>query len=404
MPMTKDDPFVGLPAVARPLCNKCPFADCGRPRHRPVLGSLPTQPAIGVLVGEGPGEVEVQTGRPFTGPTGRALDVHLADQGLPRSRLAIINATACLPPTGFKTPASLSAATKCCAPLFNEQARRLRNLPALGMGSAAGQAWSGKKRAVQGGKNVARGFVRPSPVAAEGQAGASSQWILTWHPSFALFKSPWNRGEFLADLARFGRLVRGELEAEPIVIPATPKNLASLIEEQRDLKQPLACDIETGPGRGMPAHTGKDPTRASLRCIGFGSVTRGLVFMAGEQSPLVRATLKDPALTKVFMNGEFFDKPVLKRHVFPVVNTVDIREKRYVLAPESRLSLGYQASLYCDVPPWKEEEGEGEDEAGKGHRRWDTDDVNALKKYCAWDCVITARINRAEDAELEAHS
>jgi hypothetical protein len=153
----------------------------------------------------------------------------------------------------------------------------------------------------------------------------------------------------------------------------------------------------------MPDYSGKDPMRASLRCTGFGSPTRGLVFMAGENSPLVRRTLADPALSKVFMNGWHFDEPVLRRHVFPVTNQQDIREKRYVLAPESRLSLGYNASLYCDFPPWKETEGEGEDSSGKGHSRWATKDLDALRYYCALDCIATARINVALDRELEEH-
>jgi hypothetical protein len=138
--------------------------------------------------------------------------------------------------------------------------------------------------------------------------------------------------------------------------------------------------------------------------VGFGSVTRGLSFLAGGQSPTIRTVLRDPVVEKVFHNGAYFDIPVLRRHVFTVVNAVDTREKRFVLAPESRLSLAYLASLYTDMAPWKEQEGEGEDDSGKGHAQWETKDLNALRRYNAIDAVVTARCNLAMDKELEAHS
>lgn len=86
------------------------------------------------------------------------------------------------------------------------------------------------------------------------------------------------------------------------------------------------------------------------------------------------------------------------------MNQEDTREKRFVLAPESRLSLAYLASLYCDFEPWKETEGEGEDESSKGHMRWESTDLDALRRYNALDTVVTQRCNIALDKELENHT
>jgi DNA polymerase len=48
-----------------------------------------------MLVGQGPGVVEEQTGRPFAGPAGRLLDQALAEAGLQRERLWLTNVIKC---------------------------------------------------------------------------------------------------------------------------------------------------------------------------------------------------------------------------------------------------------------------------------------------------------------------
>jgi uracil-DNA glycosylase len=48
-----------------------------------------------MLVGQGPGVVEEQTGRPFAGPAGRLLDQALAEVGLDRDKLWLTNVIKC---------------------------------------------------------------------------------------------------------------------------------------------------------------------------------------------------------------------------------------------------------------------------------------------------------------------
>lgn len=48
-----------------------------------------------VLVGEGPGEQEDQTGRPFVGRAGQLLDKALAENGLDRTKVYIANTVKC---------------------------------------------------------------------------------------------------------------------------------------------------------------------------------------------------------------------------------------------------------------------------------------------------------------------
>lgn len=71
-------------------------------RSRFVPGVGPDDAAI-ALVGEAPGEKEVEQGEPFAGPAGRRLDSVLADLGVDRSELYVTNVVKVRPPEN-RTP------------------------------------------------------------------------------------------------------------------------------------------------------------------------------------------------------------------------------------------------------------------------------------------------------------
>jgi uracil-DNA glycosylase family protein len=72
-------------------CPGCPNKDT---RLRVVFGEGEVQANV-MLVGQGPGVVEEQTGRPFAGPSGRLLDQALAEAGLKRDVLWLTNVIKC---------------------------------------------------------------------------------------------------------------------------------------------------------------------------------------------------------------------------------------------------------------------------------------------------------------------
>jgi uracil-DNA glycosylase len=72
-------------------CPGCPNRDT---RHRVVFGEGDVNAKV-MLVGQGPGIIEEQTGRPFAGPSGRLLDQALAEVGLERSKLWLTNVIKC---------------------------------------------------------------------------------------------------------------------------------------------------------------------------------------------------------------------------------------------------------------------------------------------------------------------
>lgn len=78
-------------ASAASVCVACPLA---ARRTKVVFGEgNPASPLV--LVGEGPGETEDLTGRPFVGRAGQMLDRALIDNGLSREHVYICNTVKC---------------------------------------------------------------------------------------------------------------------------------------------------------------------------------------------------------------------------------------------------------------------------------------------------------------------
>lgn len=334
-------------------CANCPFAKDGKPPHRPVLGEFNSEKPIAILVGEGPGESEVEANRPFVGTTGRQLDKELQRANIPRHQTNVLNATACRPPVG-KTDQMLGRATKCCSALFKHlfvkaKAQRINEaIPILAMGKWAAAAVTGKAQATE----TSRGFIREDNV------------LITWHPTYAFFRNPWVKGDFEIDLVRFKRLIDGKLQATPeVIIDPTIADLHRLLQAIANNGNAVAVDIETGPEDGdHEGYTGKDPTRATLKTIALGTDTLAFAFkwpITNGIWDIVSGILVDPAITKVFHNGYWFDLRVLERYGIDVKNTMDTREMRRAICATSALSLRYLAQTYINgFPPWKEADDE----------------------------------------------
>ncbi len=209
--------------------------------------------------------------------------------------------------------------------------------------------------------------------------------ICSWTPAYAFFTAPYESGTFQADLGRFARLIRGQLEEPPkkIITNPTVSDVRRLVSSSKF----LACDIETAPEDGAGGWTGKDPTRARLKSVGLGTTTWAISRWWSGGAAVERAiaeVLADPRVTKVFHNGPWFDLRVLSRYGMAVNSWEDTRDLRRALSATSRLSLRYLGSIYTDFEPWKEE-----DEGEKGYEQ---SDKEKLLAYNGLDCVVTARI------------
>jgi DNA polymerase len=96
-------------------CTRC--EELATTRTQVVVGSGPTDARL-VVVGEAPGAVEDQTGVPFVGRSGQLLDRLLAEAGMPRDEVAVINTVKCRPP-GNRVPTR--AETANCRPWTSRQ-------------------------------------------------------------------------------------------------------------------------------------------------------------------------------------------------------------------------------------------------------------------------------------------
>lgn len=87
-----------------------------------------------MLIGEGPGEVEDQNGRPFVGPAGQKLDEVLASVGIMREEVYITNVVKCRPP-GNREP--LSEEMERCYPYLEAQIALINPQIILSLGNVS---------------------------------------------------------------------------------------------------------------------------------------------------------------------------------------------------------------------------------------------------------------------------
>ncbi|MCB2077428.1 MAG: UdgX family uracil-DNA binding protein [Novosphingobium sp.] len=169
-----------LDAIAEAIaaCRRCPI---GELENRAVMGEGPHGDAAFsglMIVGEQPGDQEDLTGRPFVGPAGQLLDVHLERAGIDRAQAYVTNAV-----KHFRfvqrgkrrlhqSPAAKEIDT--CRWWLESERELVRPRLVLAMGASAARGILGKTVSI----SKARGTPHPLP-------DGSELWI-TSHPSYLL--------------------------------------------------------------------------------------------------------------------------------------------------------------------------------------------------------------------------
>lgn len=98
-----------------------------------------------VLVGEGPGATEDETGRPFVGAAGQLLDAILGAIGLDRKDVFITNVVKCRPPQNRKP---LPDEIASCMPYLHRQLDIIKPKVILSLGGTAAEALLQKKQSL----------------------------------------------------------------------------------------------------------------------------------------------------------------------------------------------------------------------------------------------------------------
>lgn len=174
-------------------CTKCGLCEY---RTHTVFGEGDVDARL-VFIGEGPGETEDETGRPFVGRAGKLLDKMIAGMGLQREQVYITNIVKCRPP-GNRAP--MPNETDACAPYLVRQLEIIRPAVIVTLGLSA------TKYMLHDSK-IAMGRVR----------GRWHTWrgiklMPTYHPSYILRQyTAETRATVWGDL----QLVMAELKLEP---------------------------------------------------------------------------------------------------------------------------------------------------------------------------------------------
>ena len=115
-------------------CQKCKLCEN---RHNTVFGEGPVENCKVMIIGEGPGEEEDLSGRPFVGPAGQLLTKILEQGGgIPRNSVYIANIVKCRPPNN-RNPAQEEMLA--CNEYIEAQLLLLRPKIVVAMGSISAQ-------------------------------------------------------------------------------------------------------------------------------------------------------------------------------------------------------------------------------------------------------------------------
>ena len=134
-------PSLDVVAAAIRECRKCVLCEA-RTTTLPGEGN----PLARLMcVGEGPGETEDRTGRPFVGKAGDLLTEILAAIELPRETVFIANVVKCRPPQNRKPLPDEAAA---CLPYLRAQIALIRPKVLLALGATAAEALLGARRSL----------------------------------------------------------------------------------------------------------------------------------------------------------------------------------------------------------------------------------------------------------------
>jgi uracil-DNA glycosylase family 4 len=169
-------------------CRKCGLCDT---RTKTVPGEGAATARL-VVVGEGPGRTEDETGRPFVGRAGELLTKILAAIELPREQVFICNIVKCRPPENRQPQFDEIAA---CLPYLYRQIELVNPKVILAMGSTAAQSLLNTRQSLGSLRDHIHRF-RGIPL------------VVTYHPAALLRNPNWKRPTW-DDVRIAARLLEG---------------------------------------------------------------------------------------------------------------------------------------------------------------------------------------------------
>jgi DNA polymerase len=168
--------------------TSCPHCTTATAHTRLVFGEGNPEARL-MFVGEAPGEVEDQLGRPFVGPAGKKLDEMIVAMGLTRESVYLANVLKSRPPNN-RTP--LQHEVDGCGPFLVEQIRIVRPSVLVTLGGPATKLLLGTELGITRLRGIWASFERP---------GISVPVMPTFHPAYLLRNyTPETRRQVWSDL------------------------------------------------------------------------------------------------------------------------------------------------------------------------------------------------------------
>lgn len=184
-------PDLGALRVLVERCTRCPLHQT---RTNAVFGEGDDAARV-VCVGEAPGAVEDETGRPFVGRAGKLLDRLLMTIGLPRASVFICNVLKSRPPNN-RDP--LPEEVQACSPFLQRQLELIDPEVIVAFGAFAARTLLDSKAAL----GKLRGTIHRY---------AGYPVVVTYHPAALLRNPGWTRATW-EDLQRVRRILDGDVE------------------------------------------------------------------------------------------------------------------------------------------------------------------------------------------------
>jgi len=367
-------------------CSLCP-------QHgRTKVASQVVVSGCGVaLIGDAPGEVEEDRGRPFTGPTARLLNLALGRLNVQRASLWLTYVVACRPPQSDILTDEGQEAVACCAAGLKAELLAMRRSGIrvlVPMGQSAMDALG-----VEGNIATSRGSV----------FNVDGFFVIpTYDLGFLLNGGGTRRG---GDSVNFIAAFQSDLQKalavakdgwiplkEKFNIQPTLADVEQFVDRCIVDRCMVAVDLET---TGLDARRGAKVVVIGLACSETEALVVPLLTTNGEPywSPIKMIAVKGH-LERLFAAGRllfqncFFDVPFLMNLGWAIsIDNVlhDTMVVHSLVSPETPHNLGFIVSIYGQTPEWKE------DFKNRSVPILQMDQL-AMRTYNARDCVVLHQV------------
>lgn len=319
-------------------CERCPLREIGRfvPTIFPHTGKAKI-----AFVGEAPGKMEARSGIPFSGPSGKLLNIVMNHHGIRRNDVVLANACSCRPPDNATPP---PAAIVACRPRLLAELEHAGVETVVALGNSATQSLLSQTGVTK---------LRVGP-------GKQSQYlpgvrvIPTIHPAAALRQAD----NFPFIVTDVGKVVapHGVWIEPKYFVADTEDDALQVISELEGREGPLVIDIEVD----IEKDTAHDhPNHYGMLCLGIAYARdRAVVFSEGVMGiQTVLDALRRLLRSKRLIGQNLkFDLAGLYPLLGPLVGWFDTMLASYAFDERPGIhSLGFQGIEYLGTPDWKDE-------------------------------------------------